>query len=173
MADTVEKGKVRVGQRLSVTGYRCTVRFVGTLAGVQVPRAEEEWLGVEWDEPGRGKNSGQVKGKSFFEVEVAGAGSFLRRDAIKEALADRALLSEAAQKRYDATAEVLACVKFAGGKELDICGAEEESVPPREAVDVQGMNVAFLDVQAFASGAFVSPSLRELNLSDNLLSDWD
>ncbi|KAG9199810.1 hypothetical protein G6514_007924 [Epicoccum nigrum] len=42
-----------MGKRLSFDGQLCTVRFRGAVEGTK-----GEWLGVEWDDPSRGKHSG-------------------------------------------------------------------------------------------------------------------
>ncbi|KAF2993621.1 hypothetical protein E8E13_002300 [Curvularia kusanoi] len=42
-----------IGKRLSFDGQLCTVRFRGVVEGTK-----GEWLGVEWDDPSRGKHSG-------------------------------------------------------------------------------------------------------------------
>ncbi|KAF7868642.1 hypothetical protein EAF04_005173 [Stromatinia cepivora] len=47
-----------VGQRVSFQGQLCTIRYIGEVKGT-----EKEWLGVEWDDPSRGKNDG----KGYFE----------------------------------------------------------------------------------------------------------
>ncbi|KAF7912912.1 uncharacterized protein EAF01_001933 [Botrytis porri] len=44
----------RVGQRVSFQGQICTIRYIG-----EVKDTEKEWLGVEWDDPSRGKNDGK------------------------------------------------------------------------------------------------------------------
>ncbi|KAF5870023.1 putative tubulin-specific chaperone e protein [Botrytis fragariae] len=44
----------RVGQRVSFQGQLCTIRYIG-----EVKDTEKEWLGVEWDDPSRGKNDGK------------------------------------------------------------------------------------------------------------------
>lgn len=36
------------------------------------------WLGVEWDDPHRGKHSGIHEGVEYFSCSVEGSGSFLR-----------------------------------------------------------------------------------------------
>lgn len=50
-----------VGQRRSYAGDLCTVRYVGTVEGTS-----GEWLGVEWDDPTRGKHSGEHRGVRYF-----------------------------------------------------------------------------------------------------------
>ncbi|KAI4729240.1 hypothetical protein E4T49_03037 [Aureobasidium sp. EXF-10728] len=50
------------GKRLSTKGERCTVRYVGEVKGKQ-----GQWLGVEWDDPTRGKHSGTHDGVEYFK----------------------------------------------------------------------------------------------------------
>lgn len=52
----------QIGQRLSYDGVVCTVRYVGQVAGTT-----GAWLGVEWDDPTRGKHDGSHKGVKYFE----------------------------------------------------------------------------------------------------------
>ncbi|KAG4032483.1 hypothetical protein MFRU_007g03840 [Monilinia fructicola] len=61
----------RVGQRVSFQGQLCTIRYIG-----EVKDTEKEWLGVEWDDPSRGKNDG----KGYFEClsKAPTPGSFIR-----------------------------------------------------------------------------------------------
>jgi dynactin complex subunit len=49
------------GQRLSFDGALCTVRYIGEVEGTK-----SDWLGVEWDDPIRGKHSGEHKWKRYF-----------------------------------------------------------------------------------------------------------
>lgn len=63
-----------IGQRLSYDGHLCTVKWVGELAAW--PGVEA--LGVEWDQPERGKHSGEYNGVQYFDVRHQGAGSFLK-----------------------------------------------------------------------------------------------
>ena len=52
---------IRIGQRRSYDGAPCTVRYAGEVAGTS-----GAWLGVEWDDPARGKHDGQYKGVRYF-----------------------------------------------------------------------------------------------------------
>ncbi|KAJ8112900.1 hypothetical protein OPT61_g4845 [Boeremia exigua] len=56
---------IYIGKRLSFDGQLCTVRFRGVVEGTK-----GEWLGVEWDDPTRGKHAGIST--------HATAGSFIR-----------------------------------------------------------------------------------------------
>lgn len=55
-----------IGRRLSYDGQLCTVRFHGEVKGTK-----GEWLGVEWDDPIRGKHSGEHNGIRYFECTVS------------------------------------------------------------------------------------------------------
>lgn len=56
--------KFHIGQRLSYQNVSCTVRYVGLVEGT-----DKEWLGVEWDDPLRGKHDGELKGKRYFSCK--------------------------------------------------------------------------------------------------------
>lgn len=56
-----------VGQRISLRGSRCTVRYIGTVEGAD---QDKTWLGVEWDEPTRGKHNGEHLGKRYFKCTL-------------------------------------------------------------------------------------------------------
>ncbi|KAI0822831.1 hypothetical protein BC628DRAFT_1387870 [Trametes gibbosa] len=62
-----------IGTRISHSGHLGTVRFVGPVEGTQ-----GIWLGVEWDDPKRGKHSGVKDGKQYFTCLVPNSASFIR-----------------------------------------------------------------------------------------------
>lgn len=51
-----------VGKRLSYDGRLCTIRYHGEVQGTK-----GEWLGVEWDDPTRGKHAGEHQGVKYFD----------------------------------------------------------------------------------------------------------
>jgi dynactin complex subunit len=50
-----------IGQRRLYNGQTCTIRYVGSVEGTT-----GDWYGVEWDDPTRGKHSGEHKGVRYF-----------------------------------------------------------------------------------------------------------
>ncbi len=54
-----------IGQRLSFDGAICTVRYIGEVVGTS-----GAWLGVEWDDPVRGKHDGSHKGTRYFQCKL-------------------------------------------------------------------------------------------------------
>ena len=51
------------GQRISFDGHLCTVRYVGPVKSTK----NGDWLGVEWDDPSRGKHDGSHEGERYFQ----------------------------------------------------------------------------------------------------------
>jgi tubulin-specific chaperone E len=64
----------RLGQRLSYNGVLCTVRYIGNVAGTK-----GTWLGVEWDNPSRGKHNGSYQGVKYFSCTETNPPSSLLR----------------------------------------------------------------------------------------------
>ncbi|KAI0064708.1 RNI-like protein [Artomyces pyxidatus] len=62
-----------VGVRVNHAGSIGTVKYVGEVDGTK-----GTWLGVEWDDPNRGKHDGVKDGKRYFSCSIPGAGSFIR-----------------------------------------------------------------------------------------------
>ena len=54
-----------IGRRISYERNCCTVRYVGPVKGTQ-----GQWLGVEWDDPIRGKHSGEHEGVRYFQCKL-------------------------------------------------------------------------------------------------------
>ena len=113
-----------LGQRLSLSGFLCTIRYIG-----QVEGSSGQWLGVEWDDPTRGIHSGGREGKSYFSCkchhpnvlaelndhlgQIEGAGSFLRGGRTFE---KPFAFLEAVQQKYasDALAQADAPIEISG-----------------------------------------------------------
>lgn len=66
---------IYLGKRLSYASHLCTVRYHGPVEGTT-----GTWLGVEWDDPTRGKHSGSHQGTQYFTClnPSPTSGSFIR-----------------------------------------------------------------------------------------------
>jgi dynactin complex subunit len=60
---------VKPGHRVEFCGYYGTVCYVG-----EVPPKKGTWLGVDWDDPTRGKHSGTHEGKKYFNTRYVSFG---------------------------------------------------------------------------------------------------
>lgn len=49
------------GMRMAYKGHIGTVKFIGSVEGTS-----GTWLGIEWDDPTRGKHDGSKDGKRYF-----------------------------------------------------------------------------------------------------------
>ena len=122
-----------VGTRLSISSCLCTVLYVGPVEGTS-----GTWLGVEWDDPSRGKHSGEHKGIRHFttryllpplffscsaaDCRVPGAGSFIRPD--RKTDGERTFL--AALKEKYASHHVYEQVTLeASGKQIEMVGFDK------------------------------------------------
>lgn len=56
----------RVGQRMSLKTQTCTIRYFGPVA-----EKPGEWLGLEWDDPARGKHDGTHEGVPYFTCKTS------------------------------------------------------------------------------------------------------
>jgi dynactin complex subunit len=54
---------VKPGHRVECCGYYGTVCYIG-----EVPPTKGSWLGVDWDDPARGKHNGTHEGKKYFNA---------------------------------------------------------------------------------------------------------
>ncbi|KAJ1034586.1 hypothetical protein NDA18_001442 [Ustilago nuda] len=85
---------LKVGHRIALGPHRGTIGYRGA-----VPPSSGEWLGVEWDDPARGKHDGiSADGTRYFHVRVAGSGSFIRPTASK--LSSGCCFLEALRNKY-------------------------------------------------------------------------
>ncbi|GBP07114.1 Tubulin-specific chaperone E [Eumeta japonica] len=80
-----------LGTRLKIGDNYGTVRYVGEVFGYK-----GTWLGIEWDDPKRGKHNGTVDGKHYFYSIHPTVGSFIRPGKVGPFES----LEDAARERY-------------------------------------------------------------------------
>uniref|UniRef100_A0A914C636 CAP-Gly domain-containing protein n=1 Tax=Acrobeloides nanus TaxID=290746 RepID=A0A914C636_9BILA len=81
-----EKMNLSIGSRVDVNGHKGKLKYIGTVQGYN-----GEWIGIDWDDPMRGKHNGTVNGVKYFEARCPTSGSFVRpiyacsgRDLVEE-----------------------------------------------------------------------------------------
>ncbi|KAH8883993.1 RNI-like protein [Thozetella sp. PMI_491] len=169
---------VEIGQRMSFEGNLCTVRFIGVVAGTT-----GSWLGVEWDDPSRGKHNGSHKGHRYFSCKSssATAASFVR--PTRPADQPQAFVS-ALQQKYAGDAGSA----DAPGKQIVISGKVAEEVGfekiRRKQAQLSELKVVILDgakvVSPYPVGGAgkektqtirdTCPKVTDLELSRNLFT---
>jgi tubulin-specific chaperone E len=65
-----------LNRRIEVSDHIGTVKYVGKLKHTN--KDDEFWVGVEWDDPSRGKHNGTVEGCQYFSCQHHTGGSLLK-----------------------------------------------------------------------------------------------
>ena len=83
---------IEVGSRVLAGREKATVRYVGPVNG-----QKGTWVGLEWDDPSRGKHDGSTGGVQYFTcIRGPTAGSFVRIEKVHPGVS----LIEAVRLRY-------------------------------------------------------------------------
>ncbi|KAF8458977.1 hypothetical protein BGX38DRAFT_1084780 [Terfezia claveryi] len=159
-------GRFYVNQRVSYSTSLCTIRYIGPVDGTA-----GEWLGVEWDEPLRGKHSGEHAGKKYFDCAVANAGSFIRPSRAPD---PPLTFVQALRKKYidDGVVDVSAQRPIEwGGKVVQEIGFDKIRQKLRKLKElkialVDGFQIAKEDPVELITET--CPEIEDLNLSRNL-----
>ncbi|KAI0148132.1 RNI-like protein [Hypoxylon sp. NC0597] len=156
----------KVGDRLSYDGAVCTVRYIGEVSGTS-----GTWLGVEWDDPGRGKHDGSHKGVRYFTCRSKSptAASFVRPTRPAEKPQS---FVKAVTEKYASELEKTTVIKFSNkvAEEVgfDKIHRKQAQLAELKVVIVDGARIA----SAYSEGdnpiSQTCPKVVELDLSRNL-----
>ncbi|KAI1803357.1 RNI-like protein [Daldinia bambusicola] len=156
----------KVGDRLSYDGAVCTVRYVGEVSGTS-----GSWLGVEWDDPARGKHDGSHKGVRYFTClsKSATAASFVRptRPIEKPQSFVRAVTQKYASE-LEKTIEIRFSNKVAEEVGFEKIQRKQAQLSELRAVIVDGARIATAYLEGDSSIRETFPKIIELDLSRNL-----
>ncbi|KAF3389610.1 Tubulin-specific chaperone E [Penicillium rolfsii] len=186
-------GASLIGQRRSYGGQLCTIRYVGGVEGTA-----GDWLGVEWDDPTRGKHSGEHKGVRYFTCKsnYPTAGSFVRPSrpsslplSFVEALRDKYASENDSELVWTSKP-----IGKASQEAIEISGKVVEEVGfdkiRKQLAELQELRIVLLDgmriagvlssyeqsepevLEAAKEIATTCPKIEELDLSRNLLCSW-
>jgi tubulin-specific chaperone E len=176
------------GTRLSISSFLCTVLYEGPVKGTP-----GTWLGVEWDDPSRGKHSGEHNGTQYFstrfipvldtgiDYRIPCAGSFIRPD--RKTDGERTFL-DALKEKYASHHEYEQIFLEDSGKEIEMIGFDKIEAQQRWACrtrflipsNLRELAVVVLDSMMIRwSNPFdeirnICPRIGSLDLSRNLFS---
>ncbi|KAK3925390.1 Tubulin-specific chaperone E [Frankliniella fusca] len=175
MCASGDQFEIKTGQRVEYQGYYGTVRFVGELA-----QLSGTWVGVEWDDPTRGKHDGSHNGISYFKTQHPFSGSFVRPVKLNLGIS----CVEAIHKRYGKVEGPMAGVDKTVLAELkrefnipfiEMVGFDKVNSQQSQFVNLNVVQLAGEPVNGPGEEQQLSslcPSVTELNLSKSLLSSW-
>lgn len=169
------------GKRISFNHAVCTVRYSGRL-----PDQNGDWLGVEWDEPDRGKHDGEYKGERLFSTLSPSpkSASFIRATRVPDE--PRSFLQALRYKYAEdglerTTAEPDGSIEISG-KVVEEVGFER--IRQQQAL-LHELKIVLLDglrIRGLGARAEIRkvqdeientcPGITELDLSRNLFEHW-
>ncbi|KAF9792846.1 hypothetical protein BJ322DRAFT_1153258 [Thelephora terrestris] len=167
-------GPPKIGARISLAGHIGTIKFIGS-----VHDTIGTWLGVEWDDPTRGKHDGAKDGVQYFTCAVPNSGSFIRQTPSVEYGTSfaRAVIS-----RY------VEDIRGPRSQEFVVLGSSNRSIEV-EAVNldkirkklshVENLREVSLDGENVACAGppgeigKTCPNIRGLDLTKSLIPSWD
>ncbi|KFQ52309.1 Tubulin-specific chaperone E [Pelecanus crispus] len=160
-----------LGRRVLCGTEYATVRYVGS-----VPPTAGIWLGLEWDDPQRGKHDGTYEGTQYFKCRHPRGGSFIRPHKANfgvdflTAVKDRYGLND----EQDGTENTLVfgkkTVEFVG---LDSIAEQQRQVQLNQLVDISVRECAVSHAGQKEEISRTCASIRHINLSKNLISSWE
>eukprot|EP00079_Xenopus_tropicalis_P025256 XP_012818410.1 PREDICTED: tubulin-specific chaperone E isoform X1 [Xenopus tropicalis] len=154
------------GRRIICDGEYATVHYTGN-----VPPTPGLWLGVEWDNPLRGKHSGTHEGTKYFTCSHPTGGSFIR---LKKANFGVDFLT-ALRKRYGLKTEQNEELVI-GKKTVELVGFEsiqEEQSKLNKLRDVSLREYAVSNAGEKGQICHSCPNIITADLSKNLFSSWE
>lgn len=166
--------RVEIGCRLECEGYRATLKYIGP-----VPPTKGVWLGVEWDDPERGKHNGTHEGQLYFKTRHPASGSFIRPKKANFGMPFISAVEDRYGKVEDENAGVEVDELFVvGGKKqtvVEMVGARkvndlQSQLDQLKEVAVRGMLVYGTSLSHDLS--VLVPSIVDLDLSLNLMHSW-
>ncbi|KIY50756.1 RNI-like protein [Fistulina hepatica ATCC 64428] len=162
-----------IGIRLSYSGFHGTVRYVGEVVGTI-----GTWIGIEWDDPKRGKHDGVKDGVRYFTCKVRNSGSFIRPSShisyghsFLEALSFKYIEDpHGAEEQVVLGSSKGAIVVDAVN--LDKIREKFAQLDRLREVSLDEGQVARCDVPR-GKIRQTCPSIRGLDLSNNLIANWE
>ncbi|XP_063995172.1 tubulin-specific chaperone E [Diachasmimorpha longicaudata] len=171
----VDVDNYQIGQRIACDGHYGTICYIGA-----VENTAGLWLGIDWDNPTRGKHNGTYHDKEYFKTRYPTSGSFVRPGKVKSGIS----CVEAIKNRYGYIDDELAGVDRENISNL----RKEINAPFLEMVGFSKVNrkqsnfdqLSIVSVReecvstAGDSGILgeLFPNIEELDLSKNLINSW-
>ncbi|KAL2497514.1 Tubulin-folding cofactor E [Abeliophyllum distichum] len=166
----------RVGQRvhwIGDAGRIGTVKYVGPVEGYS-----GTWVGVDWDNDGDGKHDGSHNSVKYFAARGLKTASFVRPHNLSSGIS----LLQALEARYRTLStkeeEDEMYVLSARNKRvsIELLGKDKIQDKLSQFEELTSASLSYLGVSSAGSPNHISstlPRLKELDLTGNLLAEWE
>ncbi|XGW28810.1 hypothetical protein V3C99_008534 [Haemonchus contortus] len=153
---------VKLGDRISVGGYGAVVKYIGEVSG-----HPGVWVGVEWDNPERGKHNGVVNGVRYFETSSPKGGSLVNIHNVSPGVD---LLTAISNRYADAVDENVFVVS---SKAVELVGMHSTSKKQSDIFELKHIVLESCSVvEPPPESCAPFKKCVTLNLFNNLLSQW-
>ncbi|XP_012175733.1 tubulin-specific chaperone E isoform X2 [Bombus affinis] len=171
----VEDKKYEIDSRIECDGHQGTLKYVGP-----VGKTKGLWLGIDWDDPTRGKHNGTYEGVKYFKARHPTSGSFIRPGKAKFGIS----CPEAIKIRYGLINDELAGIdrdtltslqKEINAPFLEVVGFSKVN---KKQSKFDQLKIVWLREQCVSTTGNpgelkeLCPNLEELDLSKNLINSW-
>ncbi|GBC01469.1 hypothetical protein RclHR1_00420031 [Rhizophagus clarus] len=171
-----------LNKRLQVENQIATVRYVGP-----VPPTKGEWIGLEWDNISRGKHDGFHEGVRYFTCSVPNSGSFIRYSskintgrsfvaAVIERYVDEGSKLQRNEETFDEQKDIDVLHWAGTGLEVEALGWDKIWRKQGQLDRLTEVGLSFEQISSAGKPGVIKetcPNIIDLNLSKNLLSDWE
>ncbi|WOH00524.1 hypothetical protein DCAR_0519889 [Daucus carota subsp. sativus] len=166
----------KIGQRVHSVGD-CrrigSVKYVGEVEGYS-----GKWAGIEWDNDAQGKHDGSLNGVRYFQAKSATSASFVRPHKLSRGIS----LLEALDLRYRSTStkeeedEMYVLSATNRRVSVQLLGKDKIQDKLNQFEDLASASLFYLGVSSCGPPSQLGvsvPNLKELDLTGNLLSEWE
>ncbi|ODV84261.1 hypothetical protein CANARDRAFT_8938 [[Candida] arabinofermentans NRRL YB-2248] len=174
--------QLSVGSRVQLNGNLATIRFIGDIPNWPKNKA----YGLEWDDPTRGKNDGQLDGVKYFStLGGLNSGSFVKDTKIKKEMDESRSVFDALCYQYSADVDMEGTDdSYTEEDEFDVTiGTKKVQSFGFEKLSRFQSNYKNLDVVSLGRLAVhneigsqhlgqLLTNLKELNIDFSLIDDW-
>ena len=149
---------------------RGTIKYIGA-----VENTKGSWLGIDWDNPERGKHDGSHQGRNYFVTHSETSGSFVREAKISKGRT----FQEAVEDRYgstpDADPDMIEQIrKDINAPFLQLVGFEKVNAAQSNYAELSTISVRDNGVFGFAEPLDqFCPLVQVLDVAENLLTSWN
>ncbi|KAH9498249.1 hypothetical protein Btru_009458 [Bulinus truncatus] len=180
MEDTDLRGSdgsvLQVGDRVECDGHCAFIRYIG-----EVPPTKGLWLGVEWDDPTRGKHNGSHAGVVYFQTSHPTSGSFVRPKKVNGGISIVQALHERYGLKKDEDAgiqkeDLFVVDQFFKKTSVEMVGAKKVNLQQSQFNKLRKVSV--YNMKVYCGGPEgeldrLCPNITDLDLSANLLATWE
>lgn len=135
------------------------VKYIGS-----VGKYAGSWLGIEWDDASRGKHSGSIEDKEYFQCSKPNAGSFIRAHKANKIQS----ITEALRVRYGHDEAVFSSLKSIE----DRLEKKKISFDQLSTLNLSSKGIADSSEAEVLEIHKLCPNVEALELSDNLIKSW-